>query len=185
MWLKFKRLMRFIKNNPTQVIFYIVFTTFLVGVGFYVLNRARTYLLDLEIATKNQQLQEKQTEFETITATPDYKRYVLADYMIKKQKWIAWKNTIESLIFMYDKIKWLNWDDQWVTFENFKIDMDKIKISVSSPDIKKVYTSGWIIDRFVWLDFIKNLNIPSYTKEGPTYRFNLDAKIKIDDSAKQ
>lgn len=181
MGFKLKRFFRYIKNNPTQVWFYIVLTLFLIWCGFFAFNKVRIFWAEKQISSKTQEIAEKQSQLNSLTSSEEFKRYDLAKSLNNKEKNVYWTDTISSLIYMFDKVKSLNWTDG-TSFNDFKVDMNSIKLSISTQDIKAIYASGWILDRFLWLEFVNKVNVPNYKKEWTIYQFDLDAKIKTDDT---
>lgn len=107
----------------------------------------------------------------------------LSKYFTDKVKWANWYTTISYLINVFDKISGDTKKDLLIS--NLKIDLSTISLQWEVVNMDRVYASGWIIDRFQTMNFITEVDIPTYTKSpSGTYTFDLDAKIKNNDTGR-
>ncbi|NOZ43590.1 MAG: hypothetical protein GXP45_00165 [bacterium] len=107
-------------------------------------------------------------------------------------KSLPWSEHIPKIIQMLEDLKAVDTSDsQSIVLSDFKVNLDTISLKgkVSSLPLlyvnsaKRHYTS--LLDRFAKLDFINNLRIQTYEKEGlRDFEFVLDANVILDDNTK-
>ncbi len=180
MSIKIKMFMRQLKKEKRKYISWIFIFWFFVWILLYWYNRYQIWDLDNKISNLNQSIDNKEDEYANITSGYDYQRIETAMYFYDNRSDVSWINNITSLIWVFDTVSSIG-DWQEIVLEDFSVDMNNVSLRGSISELDLVYSDWWLIDEFVELDFIEEVNIPSYSKRNDYYNFDLSSKIKINE----
>ena len=125
-----------------------------------------------------QSVADLQKQLDTLRTSQDVVRFDIAKYIETKEKTTEWSQNITNLIAMYTKLKALSQSsNEKFVLSDFIVDTDQISVKGKVTDMRYVYVTNGIIDRFVGLDFVKEVQIPYYKKAGDYYEFVLQASV--------
>lgn len=182
---KIVKFFRYIKTNAWEVTFYVIWFIFLVSIWFYWYNLFQDFRLSAKIQDTTDKISLIDSEIKKIKSTDEFRRYEYAKYIEDNVQSVYWFDTIKSLISIFDGLKNMWSWSQDLMLNDFKVSLDSIRIGWQVTDMKNIYMSWGLIDKFIWFDYIDTITIPSYTKRVSSYEFILDAKIKLNDTDKQ
>lgn len=182
---KIVRFFRYIKNNKWESFFYLILFISILCIAFYILNFVRWIKLSRDIENQKNHIANIESTIKQISSTDEFKRYSYAKHIENQIQTTYWYDTIKSLITIFDSLKnvW-SWS-QDLTLSDFKITSDSIKIWWEVSQMKTIYMSWGLIDKFLWFKFIDTVSIPSYNRKVWSFEFVLDAKIKLNDAVRK
>lgn len=181
MQLRFKRWLMYLKNNKWEVYFYITTIAFLVLLWFMLFDFVMTKTYKSWIDKYDSVIAEKNAKLDMEYKDPKVNKFKLSEFVFDKENSVSWSKTISSLISIYEDLRKIDSQDSGLTLTDFKVTEESVQLIWEISDIKKVYITWGIIDKFISPDFVDTIMIPSYNKVNNNYMFNLDAKIKLND----
>lgn len=162
---------------PRKKVYMLVLFLFLLMAGYWVYNFSMNRIdlgkqqaLERDIATKNEEIQRAHS-------SPDYTTYNIGEKLIASQTNGSWLDRISRVIQIFTTLQSIGAGN--VQFSDFKIDFDHISLRGMVPNLSYIYAKNGIIDQFVALDFIKNVAIQDYKKNGDIFAFTLTADISL------
>ena len=128
-------------------------------------------------------LEEKQQTLNKLRESDDLVRYDIARYINNKEKTTNWSDNINNLVRMYTELQSIaRTTNNGIILSDFTIQQDSIQVRWQILELKYMYIKNGIIDRFSALDFVDNITIPYYQKNGEYFDFVLKADV-IDQKA--
>lgn len=120
----------------------------------------------------------KQKMSDDLRATDDLVRYDIARYINNKEKTTNWSDNINNLIRMYTELQSISrTTNNGIILTDFTIQQGSIQVRGQIQELKYMYIKNGIIDRFSALDFVDNITIPYYQKNGEYFDFVLKADV--------
>ncbi len=178
----YKFLLKDIVQNKRIYICYLVLVFIVMILWYFSYNIFMLkFYLQKQFDDNSNQLTILNQQLDDIRSSENYKKYSISKFIYDKYENIRWYNTINKLISMFDDIKKLQSEWWNLVLDDFIIDMDNVKIKWNVSSLQTLYISWWVINKFLDLPFVKEVNIPNYQKNGDNYQFNLNAKIKINE----
>lgn len=181
MKLRLKRGFMYIKNNKWEVYFYITTFAFLVLLWFMLFDYVMIKTYKSWITEYEWVIAQKTAKLETESKDTKVNKFKLSEFVFDKENSLSWNKTISSLIEIYEDLRKIDSQDSGLILTDFKVTQESVQLLWEVNDIKKVYISWGVIDKFMSPDFVDTILIPSYNKVNNNYIFNLDAKIKLND----
>ncbi|MFA7284830.1 MAG: hypothetical protein WC004_03325 [Candidatus Absconditabacterales bacterium] len=128
-------------------------------------------------------LEDKQQVLNKLRDSDDLVRYDIARYINNKEKTTNWSDNINNLVRMYTELQSIaRTTNNGIILSDFTIQQDSIQVRGQILELKYMYIKNGIIDRFSALDFVDNITIPYYQKNGEYFDFVLKADV-IDQKA--
>lgn len=124
------------------------------------------------------QRDEKQQISDKLRASDDLVRFDIARYINNKEKTTNWSDNINNLIRMYTELQSISrTTNNGIILTDFTIQQGSIQVRGQIQELKYMYIKNGIIDRFSALDFVDNITIPYYQKNGEYFDFVLKADV--------
>ena len=162
---------------PWKKVYRVVLVGFVVYLGYRAYNFGMTQVLRVQERSLSAHIAEKEAQIQKANEVPDYKTYVAAKRLLAQQTEGSWLDRLSRVIEIFTKLQSLGGGN--VQFSDFKIDFDLISLRGTVPNLSYIYAKNGVIDQFVALDFIKNVGIKDYRKQGDTFAFTLTADISL------
>lgn len=147
----------------------------------YLAYRAYHFGMNQVMLTEQNKLQDdiaaKNTEIQKAYASTDYTTYLAGKKLIVARNSGSWLDRISRVIQIFTTLQSLGGGN--VQFSDFKIDYDRISLKGTVPNLSYIYAKDGVIDQFVGLDFITNVAIQDYKKNGDVFAFTLTADISL------
>ena len=121
---------------------------------------------------------EKQKVSDKLRDSDDLVRYDIARYINTKEKTTNRSDNINNLIRMYTELQSISrTTNNGIILTDFTIQQGSIQVRGQIQELKYMYIKNGIIDRFSALDFVDNITIPYYQKNGEYFDFVLKADV--------
>lgn len=162
-----------------SVLYYLAFLALLgafVGYGFFVWQ---TKTNQQNITHEKEAITKIDTDIAAAENNADYKKYMGAKvvYDLSKTQQ-GWGDRLARIIAVFEDLQKLGGDA--VSFSDFSLDFSSLRLKWTVSDLKVVYWSGWVVDKFNALEFIKDITITDYKKTDYGFAFSLVAQIVLD-----
>ena len=162
-----------------SVLYYLAFLALLgafVGYGFFVWQ---TKTNQQNITHEKEAITKIDTDIAAAENNADYKKYMGAKvvYDLSKTQQ-GWGDRLARIITVFEDLQKLGGDA--VSFSDFSLDFSSLRLKWTVSDLKVVYWSGWVVDKFNALEFIKDITITDYKKTDYGFAFSLVAQIVLD-----
>lgn len=137
-----------------------------------------------DISKVQQKIEKKQAELASFSDKPGYDKLKYVQSMESKNLMMPWSDHIDAIMAIFwdlldvDKSDTLN-----ITFSNFEISLEKIKLDGHVVNLNVLYrwanSNTGLIARFEELDFLDNISIKTYEKSEWKlwYDFTLTANV--------
>ena len=120
----------------------------------------------------------KQDISNKLRESDDLVRYEIARYINNKEKLTNWSDNINNLVRMYTELQSVaRTTNNGIILSDFTIEKDTIQVRGQIQELKFMYIKNGIIDRFSALEFVDNITIPYYQKNGAYFDFVLKADV--------
>lgn len=162
---------------PWKKVYWVVVVGFLLYAGYRAYNFGMTQVMRVQERSLSSHIAEKEAQIQKANEVPDYKTYVAAKKLIVQQTEGARLDRLSRVIEIFTKLQSLGGGN--VQFSDFKIDFDLISLRGTVPNLSYIYAKNGVIDQFVALDFITDVAIKDYRKQGDTFAFTLTADISL------
>lgn len=130
----------------------------------------------LQIA--QEELKNKQELSDKLRESDDINKYEIARYINNKESITNWSDNINNLIRMYTELQNVaRTTNNGIILTDFTIQQWSIQVRGQISELKFMYIKNGIIDRFSALDFVDDITIPYYQKNGEYFDFILRAKV--------
>lgn len=162
-----------------SVLYYLAFLALLgavAGYGFFVWQ---TKTNQQNITHEKEAITKIDTDIAAAENNADYKKYMGAKvvYDLSKTQQ-GWGDRLARIITVFEDLQKLGGDA--VSFSDFSLDFSSLRLKWTVSDLKVVYWSGWVVDKFNALEFIKDITITDYKKTDYGFAFSLVAQIVLD-----
>lgn len=162
-----------------SALYYLAFLALLgafVGYGFFVWQ---TKTNQQNITHEKEAITKIDTDIAAAENNADYKKYMGAKvvYDLSKTQQ-GWGDRLARIIAVFEDLQKLGGDA--VSFSDFSLDFSSLRLKWTVSDLKVVYWSGWVVDKFNALEFIKDITITDYKKTDYGFAFSLVAQIVLD-----
>lgn len=108
----------------------------------------------------------------------DITKYEIARYINNKESITNRSDNINNLIRMYTELQNVaRTTNNGIILTDFTIQQDAIQVRGQISELKFMYIKNGIIDRFSSLDFVDDITIPYYQKNGEYFDFILRADV--------
>lgn len=113
-----------------------------------------------------------------------YAKYLAATSIEGRYTEASWATRIKKVIAMLDDLESLsNGQSDRLVLSDFNVSLDTISFKGRVSDLSLLYAGGSgnaLIDKFKTLDFISDMHIKNYTKNGDFFSFVLEANVNKD-----
>ena len=136
-------------------------------------------ILNKKLENLDTQINDVEKQIALLKEDEKIKKYLLLKDVyeqIQPTKWSYIMRKMYDIIQKVDKISYWKFE-----INNFVINMEQLNLVWKVNDLSIVYSSGWIIDQFEELPFIKKMNIPYYKRVNNMFEFSLNANISINE----
>lgn len=121
---------------------------------------------------------EKQQMLDSLRESDDLVRYDVARYINNKEKTTNRSDNINNLVRMYTELQNVaRTTNNGIILTDFTIQQDNIQVRGQIQELRFMYIKNGIIDRFSALEFVDNITIPYYQKNGEYFDFVLKADV--------
>lgn len=162
---------------PWKRIYTLILLVFLAMIGCRVYTFAMNKIVMREQTSLQNEIAAKNAEIQKANTSVDYTTYVAGDKLLATQNSGSWLDRISRVIQIFTTLQSLGGGN--VVFSDFKIDFDQISLMGSVPNLSYIYAKDGVIDQFTTLDFIKDVSIKDYKKNGDVFAFTLTADISL------
>lgn len=155
------------------------FLALLAAVGAYGFFTRQAKAYQEKTTIEKQSIDVLNTDIAAAENNADYKKYMWAKtvYEITKNQQ-GWWDRLSRIITIFEDLQKIGWDA--VSFSDFSLDFSSLTLKWTVADLKVVYGSWGVVDKFNALDFAKNITITDYKKTDYGYAFSLIAQILLD-----
>jgi hypothetical protein len=134
--------------------------------------------LQAKAKSSQQELDDKQKVLDKLRESDDLIRYDIARYINNKEKTTNRSDNINNLVRMYTELQNVaRTTNNGIILTDFTIQQDSIQVRGQIQELKFMYIKNGIIDRFSALEFVDNITIPYYQKNGEYFDFILKADV--------
>lgn len=162
---------------PWKRVYVFVLLVFILYVGYWGYNAAMNQVMVGEQKNLQEDIAGKNAEIQKAHDTSDYMTYLAGKKLVASQNAGSWLDRISRVIQIFTTLQSLGGGN--VQFSDFKIDYDGISLRGTVPNLSYIYAKDGVIDQFVQLDFIRNVAIQDYKKNGEVFAFTLTADISL------
>lgn len=162
---------------PWKKAYNIILFLFIIYLGFRGYNFAMTQVYRGQEKSLQEDIANRDAEIKKADASADYATYVAGRKLLIQHTDTGWLDRLSHVIEIFTKLQSLGGGN--VQFSDFKIDFDLISLRGTVPNLSYIYAKNGVIDQFVALDFIKNVAIKDYKKNGDLFEFTLTADISL------
>ena len=135
-----------------------------------------------KITQLNKKVEEKDKELLDLNKSQEAVKYEIAKYIERNIKHPVWSNYIDSLVEMYVKVKDIGiWS---VELSDIVVDQQKIWLRGKVTDLNTIYQKDGVIDKLTQLEFLSNIQIPSYQRVDNVYEFQIQWEVWSTTTAK-
>lgn len=167
---------------------YVVFTLFSFCLaGVLVIRGGLKALTFWDQSTLEQQtktIAEQNAQLSGFTQMTGYAKYTAVSTIENKYTTVSWATRIKKVIDMLDELQsFSNGQDGSLVLSDFNVSLDTISFKGRVSNLSLLYAgqSGEsLIDKFKQLDFIGDMHIKNYTKNGEYFSFVLEANVNKD-----
>jgi hypothetical protein len=127
-----------------------------------------------KIAQLNKTSQDKDAELLELNKSQEAVKYEIAKHIEKNIQHPVWSNYIDSLVEMYIKVRGIgNNGVGAVELSDIVVDQQRIGLRGRVLDLNTIYQKDGVIDKLTQLEFLSNIQIPSYQKVDNVYEFQI------------
>ncbi len=131
-----------------------------------------------KISQLNKKVEEKDNELLELNKSQEAVKYEIAKHIEKNIEHSVWSNYIDSLIEMYVKVRSIGNNGVWaVELSDIVVDQQRIWLRGKVLDLNTIYQKDWVIDKLTQLEFLSNIQIPSYQKVDNVYEFQIQWEV--------
>jgi len=167
---------------------YVLFTLLAFGFVAVVVGRgslkALTFWDQSTIDQQTQTIADQTTQLSGFTQTTGYAKYTAVSTVEDKYTTVSWATRIKKVIDMLDELQsFSNGQDGSLVLSDFNVSLDTLSFKGRVSNLSLLYAgqSGTaLIDKFKQLDFIGDMHIKNYTKNGEFFSFVLEANVNKD-----
>ncbi len=162
-----------------SVLYYLAFLVLIGSVVAYGFFTRQTQTNQQKTSIKKEAIIKIDNDISAAENNADYRKYMWAKvvYDLSKTQQ-GWGDRLSRIIMVFEDLQKLWWDA--VTFSDFSLDFSSLRLKWTVSDLKVVYWSGWVVDKFNSLEFIKDITITDYKKTDYGFAFSLVAQIVLD-----
>jgi hypothetical protein len=132
-----------------------------------------------KITQLNKILETKKWELEELKKSSEAIKYDIANHIETKIEHPVWSDYINSLIEMYVQVKNIGKiSTDSIELSDFVVDQQRIGLRGKVTNLNTIYQENGVIDRLTKLDFISNIQIPSYQKSDNVYEFQIQGEVQ-------
>lgn len=166
------------------VLYYLAFFALLGSVVAYGFFSFQGEAYKQKTAREKEAIIKLDTDISAAQNNADYRKYMGAKvvYDLSKTQQ-GWWDRLARIITVFEDLQKLGWDA--VSFSDFSLDFSTLRLKWTVSDLKVVYWSGWVVDKFNALEFINDITITDYKKTDYGYAFSLVAQIVLDNVKRQ
>jgi hypothetical protein len=131
-----------------------------------------------QISKLNEQLAIKNQELEELKQSKEAVKYDIAQDIETKIEHPVWSDYINSLIEMYVQVRSIGkYATDAIELSDFVVDQKRIGLRGKVRKLDTIYQENGVIDKMIKLDFISNIEIPSYQKIENIYEFQIQWEV--------
>ncbi len=139
-----------------------------------------------KISQLNKKVEGKDKELLELNKSQEAVKYEIAKHIEKNIEHPIWSNYIDSLVEMYVKVKSIDNNDIWaVELSDIVVDQKRIWLRGKVTDLNTIYKKDGVIDKLTQLEFLSNIQIPSYQKVDNVYEFQIQWEVWSVDKVKK
>lgn len=135
------------------------------------------------IKTQVETIASQNAQLSGFTQMTGYAKYAAVSTIESKYTTVSWTTRIKKVIDMLDELQSLsNNEVGGLVLSDFNVSLDTISFKGRVSDLSILYAGSGtsVIDRFKKLDFIDDMHIKNYTKNGDFFSFVLEANVTKD-----
>lgn len=131
-----------------------------------------------KITQLNKELEARTQELDNLKKSDEAVRYDIANYIETNIKHSVWSDYINSLIEMYVQVRDIGkYSPDAIELSDFVVDQTRVWLRWKVRRLDTIYQEKWVIDRMTQLDFLSNIEIPSYQKVDDIYEFQVQWEV--------
>jgi len=131
-----------------------------------------------EIKKLNDTLTDKNDELILLKQSNEAVKYEIADHIENNIEHPIWSDYINSLIQMYKEVRDIGkYSPDAIELSDFVVDQQRIGLRGKVRRLDTIYVENGVIDRLTRLNFLSNIQIPSYQKIDDVYEFQIQWEV--------
>lgn len=131
-----------------------------------------------EITKLSTTLEEKTKELDDLKKSQEAVKYDIARYIEEDIEHPVWSDYINSLIQMYKEVRDIGkYSPDAIELSDFVVDQQRIGLRGKVRRLDTIYQENGVIDRLTKLNFLSNIQIPSYQKIDDIFEFQIQWEV--------
>lgn len=131
-----------------------------------------------EIKKLNETLVSKNEELTVLKQSEAAVKYDVAKYIEEDIQHPIWSDYINSLIQMYKEVRDIGkYSPDAIELSDFVVDQQKISLRGKVRRLDTIYVENGVIDRLTKLNFLSDIQIPSYQKINDVFEFQIQWEV--------
>lgn len=167
---------------------YVLFTLFsFCLVGILVIRggiKALTFWDQSTITQQTETISQQNAQLSGITQMTWYSKYTAVSTVEDRYTTVSWSTRIKKVIDMLDELQSFSiGQTESLVLSDFNVSLDTISFKGRVSNLALLYAGqSWdsLIDKFKQLDFVGDMHIKNYTKDGDFFSFVLEANVNKD-----
>lgn len=171
-------------HSMWETFFYIAVGWIILLVGFWWRFFFQNYQTTQNLQTLQQTIDSQNLIAENNKKLAWYNKLLLVKQLNDTSKNLPWSEQIPKVVDMLNDIQKVDSSSSdSIVLSDFSISLDKVSLRGKVTNLRMLYVNkanfSSLIDRFLKLDFIKNMSIQNYQKNWLYYDFALNADVDI------
>lgn len=140
--------------------------------------------MEYDISLVQKKIVKKEAELKSFSEKPGYDKLQYVQEMEANNMMMPWSDHINAIMEIFGDLLDVDKSDTFnITFSNFEISLEKIKLDWYVTNLRLLYqwanSKKGLINRFEELDFLDNISIKTYEKDDWDlwYNFTLTANV--------
>jgi hypothetical protein len=167
---------------------YLIFTLVASAFGLALLARAGIVGLNFwnqsTLTQQSQTIAQQDAQLSGFSQMTGYVKYAAVSTIEDKYTTVSWATRIKKVIDMLDELQSFSHGQSGdLVLSDFNVSLDTISFKGKVSDLSLLYggaSGSSLIDQFKKLDFIGDMHIKNYTKNGNYFSFVLEANVNND-----
>jgi|GEM_PF-1850530 len=131
-----------------------------------------------QIVALNKTKAEKTADLESLKQSKAAVKYDIANHIETTVSQTKWSENINSLIQMFIEVRDIGkYSTDAIELSDFVVDQQRIGLRGKVRKLGTIYQENGVIDRLTKLDFVNNIQIPSYQKIDEVYEFQIQGEV--------
>ena len=140
--------------------------------------------MEYDISLVQKKIAKKDAELKSFSEKPGYDKLQYIQEMEANNSMMPWSDHINAIMEIFGDLLDVDKSDTFnIAFSNFEISLEKVKLDGYVTNLRLLYqwanSKKGLINRFEELDFLDNISIKTYEKDGWDlwYNFTLTANV--------